>query len=148
MDLDGQWVRENKCFKAPGIVWPKSLLRVPSESTIGWCLLFGTGHVMCTYDQSGRLNSPGPFQGCKSFLCGLFNFVMTRHYLLFFWISSVVALPSSAQMARSQCNVNCTCGGEAYNPVCGSDGLMYVSPCYAGCEEVRESGDRAEEKVH
>ncbi|ESO83153.1 hypothetical protein LOTGIDRAFT_222876 [Lottia gigantea] len=35
---------------------------------------------------------------------------------------------------NSQCNDPCKCTNENYNPVCGNDGKMYFSPCYAGCE--------------
>ncbi|GCB72409.1 solute carrier organic anion transporter family member 4A1 [Scyliorhinus torazame] len=33
------------------------------------------------------------------------------------------------------CNAECNCLMEIYNPVCGVDGLMYYSPCHAGCTE-------------
>ncbi|KAL6482638.1 hypothetical protein MHYP_G00075100 [Metynnis hypsauchen] len=31
------------------------------------------------------------------------------------------------------CNADCHCVKEHYNPVCGADGVMYYSPCHAGC---------------
>lgn len=39
----------------------------------------------------------------------------------------------------SDCNQNCGCNLGIYNPVCGTDGLSYFSPCFAGCSglEVR-----------
>ncbi|XP_022083785.1 solute carrier organic anion transporter family member 2A1-like isoform X2 [Acanthaster planci] len=54
----------------------------------------------------------------------------------------------SVQMARSVCNSNCTCGDEDYNPVCGSDGLTYVSPCYAGCEVVIKGTDEFNRTIY
>ncbi|XP_069749158.1 solute carrier organic anion transporter family member 2A1-like [Narcine bancroftii] len=34
----------------------------------------------------------------------------------------------------SSCNMNCQCLAATYNPVCGTDGVEYVSPCHAGCK--------------
>lgn len=39
------------------------------------------------------------------------------------------------KFSTSSCNANCGCTLENYNPVCGIDGIMYYSPCYAGCSE-------------
>ena len=36
------------------------------------------------------------------------------------------------------CNANCFCNHETADPVCGSDGLMYLSPCLAGCQNFGE----------
>lgn len=31
------------------------------------------------------------------------------------------------------CSAGCRCPQEAFNPVCGSDGVEFRSPCHAGC---------------
>ncbi|XP_066444470.1 solute carrier organic anion transporter family member 2B1 [Eleutherodactylus coqui] len=36
----------------------------------------------------------------------------------------------------TECSSKCGCSKSAFNPVCGADGIEYISPCYAGCEEV------------
>uniref|UniRef100_A0A3B4ZC64 Solute carrier organic anion transporter family member n=1 Tax=Stegastes partitus TaxID=144197 RepID=A0A3B4ZC64_9TELE len=37
------------------------------------------------------------------------------------------------------CNANCSCVRELYNPVCGADGVMYYSPCHAGCTSINHT---------
>lgn len=40
----------------------------------------------------------------------------------------------------SQCNTDCHCEPDHYAPVCGSDNIMYFSPCLAGCEMNASNG--------
>ncbi|XP_030630784.1 solute carrier organic anion transporter family member 1C1 [Chanos chanos] len=38
------------------------------------------------------------------------------------------------------CNGECACSGKDWDPVCGENGLTYVSPCLAGCRTSSGSG--------
>ncbi|XP_067934686.1 solute carrier organic anion transporter family member 4A1-like [Watersipora subatra] len=34
---------------------------------------------------------------------------------------------------NANCNMDCLCSKERYNPVCGADSVLYFSACHAGC---------------
>lgn len=38
--------------------------------------------------------------------------------------------------STEDCNANCHCDYVKYSPICGDDGLTYISPCHAGCSEM------------
>ncbi|XP_030641595.1 solute carrier organic anion transporter family member 1C1 isoform X2 [Chanos chanos] len=40
----------------------------------------------------------------------------------------------------SSCNSDCGCPVNQWDPVCGHNGVTYVSPCFAGCNFTRGSG--------
>ncbi|NXE57233.1 SO2B1 protein, partial [Casuarius casuarius] len=40
------------------------------------------------------------------------------------------------RIPRNGCNLHCNCPEKAYNPICGSDSIEYISPCYAGCNVI------------
>ncbi|KFQ55890.1 Solute carrier organic anion transporter family member 2B1, partial [Nestor notabilis] len=40
-----------------------------------------------------------------------------------------------------ECNLQCNCPEKAYNPICGSNAVEYISPCSAGCRGVNIGAD-------
>lgn len=48
-------------------------------------------------------------------------------------------LPGSQLNLTAVCNAECGCLQETYSPVCGSNDVMYYSPCHAGCRKVSEN---------
>lgn len=37
------------------------------------------------------------------------------------------------QTLFSECNSNCSCSADVWDPVCSDSGITYISPCLAGC---------------
>ncbi|MBN3289767.1 SO1C1 protein, partial [Polypterus senegalus] len=48
-----------------------------------------------------------------------------------------VAQPSNL---LSTCNSDCHCSTSQWDPVCGENGLTYISPCLAGCKQLQGFG--------
>ncbi|XP_051547041.1 solute carrier organic anion transporter family member 1C1-like [Myxocyprinus asiaticus] len=40
----------------------------------------------------------------------------------------------------SSCNAECKCPDTQWDPVCGQNGVTYISPCYAGCNSTLGNG--------
>ncbi|XP_035638250.1 solute carrier organic anion transporter family member 2B1-like isoform X3 [Oncorhynchus keta] len=45
----------------------------------------------------------------------------------------VTGVYPTKQNRSLECSSGCSCPTEAFNPVCGSDGVEFRSPCHAGC---------------
>ncbi|KAM9855444.1 solute carrier organic anion transporter family member 4A1 [Aulostomus maculatus] len=61
------------------------------------------------------------------------------HYKYSYDKQSKLHLRNSSSLEESLtvgCNAGCGCVRELYNPVCGADGVMYYSPCHAGCSSI------------
>ncbi|NXR37911.1 SO2B1 protein, partial [Zosterops hypoxanthus] len=41
----------------------------------------------------------------------------------------------------TECTAQCRCSQRGFNPICGSDGVEYTSPCSAGCSHVNSHTD-------
>lgn len=61
---------------------------------------------------------------------------LTAPVFLFAWVSP---LPGGHLNLTAACNAECGCLQEIYSPVCGSDDIMYYSPCHAGCKKMSEN---------
>ncbi|XP_060891675.1 solute carrier organic anion transporter family member 1C1-like isoform X1 [Labrus mixtus] len=49
-------------------------------------------------------------------------------------------LSNQEQSLLSNCNLGCLCSKREWDPVCGENGITYMSPCWAGCTSSTGSG--------
>ncbi|XP_063781805.1 solute carrier organic anion transporter family member 3A1 [Pseudophryne corroboree] len=83
----------------------------------------------------------------------LVNLVSTACYVSFLFLGcdtgpvAGVTVPygnmssSGSSLNRSPpCNNGCECHNDSFSPVCGADGITYMSACYAGCTKTNLTG--------
>ncbi|XP_012415247.1 solute carrier organic anion transporter family member 1B3-like [Trichechus manatus latirostris] len=104
-----------------------------STSTLSTCsinqtLLFNRTSPEIVGKVSGTLSAvamTGPLTG---FLLG------SLFAKLYVDIGYVDLMPSHINVPLSYCNSDCNCDKSHWEPVCGENGIIYMSPCLAGCK--------------
>ncbi|XP_006889195.1 PREDICTED: solute carrier organic anion transporter family member 1B3-like [Elephantulus edwardii] len=83
-----------------------------------------------------------------SFLCQLNNLFLTCETKsvagLTLTYNGKNPVTSHINVSLSYCNMDCNCDESQWEPVCGENGITYVSPCLAGCTS---SGTNPKSKV-
>uniref|UniRef100_A0A8C7W606 Solute carrier organic anion transporter family member n=1 Tax=Oncorhynchus mykiss TaxID=8022 RepID=A0A8C7W606_ONCMY len=73
------------------------------------------------------------------YFLSLFFFVMSCENAKVAGIT-VVGVSYDERSVFSACNSDCVCSDRDWDPVCGENGITYVSPCLAGCQTSTGSG--------
>ncbi|XP_077439773.1 solute carrier organic anion transporter family member 2A1 isoform X1 [Vanacampus margaritifer] len=110
-----------------------SLKNIPRFSV----LMLSVSTLMCV---------PLFFMGCSTHKVSHVNHYQSGRYGRAGGIFPSADLPLNAATvilcrSPSMCYANCSCPSSAFNPVCGSDHVEYISPCHAGCTNFTKSPD-------
>lgn len=73
------------------------------------------------------------YNSCISWV-GVFAFLFSCPQSTFATPDGYVGAPSSTDFSLI-CSSNCNCTRGVVNPICGADGVVYLSPCVAGCHK-------------
>lgn len=84
-------------------------------------------------------------------MCVIFTFICVGLVFIFIlhcpntkFAGLNVLLPNSTNPLggptfEAACNQPCHCAPEQYDPVCGTDNVVYYSPCFAGCKRTHQA---------
>ncbi|KAK2892580.1 hypothetical protein Q8A67_012568 [Cirrhinus molitorella] len=51
-----------------------------------------------------------------------------------------IEVQNSSRHLLTSCNADCGCSDFQWDPVCGQNGVTYISPCHAGCNSTQGAG--------
>ncbi|XP_051640425.1 solute carrier organic anion transporter family member 1C1-like isoform X2 [Manacus candei] len=54
--------------------------------------------------------------------------------------SGIEHLSSTKNIYMASCNADCSCNLDQWDPVCGDDGITYMTACFAGCKSSTGTG--------
>uniref|UniRef100_A0A8D0G6C6 Solute carrier organic anion transporter family member n=1 Tax=Sphenodon punctatus TaxID=8508 RepID=A0A8D0G6C6_SPHPU len=62
-------------------------------------------------------------------------------------VAGVYQVSTSSSQSQTQCSRGCSCSNYTFHPVCGDNGMEYISPCKAGCTGFLGNSSTSEEVV-
>lgn len=79
-------------------------------------------------------------------LVTIFTFAFSCPNVKFAGVNHKLSNTSSSSVSNmvdrfiADCSSQCHCRMDDYDPICGTDNIMYYSPCFAGCQKVHHHG--------